>query len=144
MCEHHTFQFDENKAYEDQLISVLESSPKHPLPAPQAPRQPGIYVLFCSNVPVYVGKGKDLRSRLNDQSKKIITRKAINAQEITCRFLTINIRWKVLRAEATLRQRYNPKWNRSPRLSMHVPGRGRPGMPGYVNEWDKRFPPKKK
>ena len=25
-------------------------------------------------------------------------------------------------------------------FSMHSPGWGRPGMPQYVNEWDKRFP----
>ena len=98
-------------AYADQLVSVLEASPEHSLSAPQAPRRPGVYVLFFSNAPVYVGKGKDLRSRLKDQSKTIATRKAINAQEITCRFLTIDIRWKVLRAEAALKQRYKPAWN---------------------------------
>ena len=108
---HHTFEFDEDMAYADQLVSVLEASPEHPLSAPQVPRQPGVYVLFLSNAPVYVGKGKDLRSRLKDQSKTIATRKAVKAQEITCRFLTTDKRWKVLRAEAALKQRYKPAWN---------------------------------
>ena len=101
-------------AYADQLVSVLEASPEHSLSAPQAPRRPGVYVLFFSNAPVYVGKGKDLRSRLNNQSEKIANRKAINAQEITCRFLTIDITWKVLRAEAALKQHYKPAWNAAP------------------------------
>jgi hypothetical protein len=37
MCEHHPFRFDEDKAYEDQLVSVLEASPEHPLSAPEVP-----------------------------------------------------------------------------------------------------------
>ena len=32
-------------------------------------------------------------------------------------------------------------WNGIPGFSMHTPGRGRPGMPEYQNEWDKTFPP---
>jgi len=106
MHEHHTFRFDEDKAYEDQLVSVLEASPDHPLSAPEAPRQPGVYVLFRSSVPVYVGKAKDLRSRLNYHSKKTANRKGINLQEVTCRFLTIERRWEVLRSKAALRRRY--------------------------------------
>lgn len=143
MCDHHTFQFDEDKAYEDLLVSVLEASPEHPLSAPEAPRQPGVYVLFRGSVPVYVGKAKDLRSRLNDRLKKTVNRKGINVQEITCRFLAIERKWEVLRAEAALSRRYKPERNGIPGFSMHVPGRGRPGMPGYVNEWDGRFPPRK-
>jgi hypothetical protein len=46
MCEHHPFRFDEDKAYEDQLVSTLEASPEHPLSAPAAPRQTGVFVLF--------------------------------------------------------------------------------------------------
>jgi len=109
MHEHHTFRFDEDKAYEDQLVSILEASPEHPLSAPAAPRQPGVYVLFRSNVPVYVGKAKDLRSRLNYHLKKIANRKGIDVQEVTCRFLAIERMWEVLRAKAALRRRYNPK-----------------------------------
>jgi hypothetical protein len=30
MCDRHAFQFDVDKAYEDQLVSVLEASPEHP------------------------------------------------------------------------------------------------------------------
>jgi hypothetical protein len=51
--------------------------------------------------------------------------------------------WEVARAEDALIRHYNPEWNGIPGFSMHVPGRGRPGMPGYVNEWDRRFPPRR-
>lgn len=144
MCDRHGFQFDVDKAYEDQLVSVLEASPEHPLFAPEAPRQPGIYVLFRRDLPVYVGQAQELRSRLNDHLKKIENRKGISATEVTSRFLTIDRMWEVARAEDALVRRYNPEWNGIPGFSMHVPGRGRPGMPGYVNEWDKRFPPRGK
>jgi len=89
MRDHHTFRFDEDKAYEDQLVSVLEASPEHPRSAPEAPCHPGVYVLLHRSVPVYVGKAKDLRSRLTYHSKKTANRKGINVQEVTCRFLTI-------------------------------------------------------
>lgn len=144
MCDRHGFQFDVDKAYEDQLVSVLEASPEHPLSAPEAPRQPGIYVLFRRGLPAYVGQARELRSRLNDHLKKIDNRKEISAAEVTCRFLTIDRMWEVARAEDALIRRYNPEWNGIPGFSMHVPGRGRPGMPGYLNEWDKRFPPRGK
>ena len=144
MCNRHTFEFDADKAYEDQLVSVLDASPEHPLTAPEAPQQPGIYVLFRKGLPVYVGQAVKLRGRLSDHCKKIENRQGISAREVTCRFLTIQTMWEVARAEAALIQRYKPEWNGIPGFSMHVPGRGRPGMPNYSNEWDKRFPPKKK
>ncbi|TAK04402.1 Eco29kI family restriction endonuclease [bacterium] len=144
MCDRHGFQFDVDKAYEDQLVSVLEASPEHPLSTPEAPRQPGIYVLFRRGLPVYVGQAQELRSRLNDHLKKIDNRKGISASEVSCRFLTIDRMWEVARAEDALIRRYDPEWNGIAGFSMHVPGRGRPGMPGYVNEWDKRFPPRRK
>lgn len=109
MCDHHTFCFDEDKAYEDQLVSALQASPEHPLSAPEAPRQPGVYVVFRSSAPVYVGKAKDLRSRLNEYLKRAASRQRINAQEVTYRFLTIERTWEVLRAKAALMRRYNPK-----------------------------------
>ena len=107
MRNHYTFRFDEDKAYEDQLASVFEASPEHPLSAPEAPRQPGVYVLFRGCVPVYVGKAKDLRSRLKDYLKRAASRQGINVQEVTCRFVTIERMWEVLRAKAALRRRYN-------------------------------------
>lgn len=143
MCDRHTFQFDVDKAYEDQLVSVLEASPAHPISAPEAPRQHGIYVLFLRGVPVYVGQARELRGRLNDHLKKIENRKGITTEQVTCRFLTIEQMWDVARAEHALIRRYSPEWNGIPGFSMHVPGRGRPGMLGYVNEWDRRFPPRK-
>jgi hypothetical protein len=140
MCDRHDFHFDVDKAYEDQLVSVLEASPEHPLSAPEAPRQHGIYVLFRSGLPVYVGQARALRGRLNDHLKKIENRKGITTKEVTCRFLIIEQMWEVSRAEHALIRRYNPEWNGIPGFSMHVPGQGRPGMPGYINEWDRRFP----
>ncbi len=142
MCDRHDFQFDVDRAYEDQLVSVLEASPEHPLSVPEAPRRPGVYVLFRGSLPVYVGQAKELRGRLNDHLRKIENREGIRVKEITCRFLTIKRMWEVARAEDALIRRYNPEWNGIPGFSMHVPGRGRPGMPEYVNEWDRRFPMK--
>jgi hypothetical protein len=140
MCDRHGFQFDVDKAYEDQLVSVLEASPEHPISAPEAPVQPGIYVLFRSGLPVYVGQARRLRGRLNDHLRKIQNRDRITPAEVSCRFLTIDTMWEVARAEDALIRRYNAEWNGIPGFSMHVPGQGRPGMPGYVNEWDRRFP----
>ncbi len=143
MCQHHAFRFDVDKAYEDQLVSALEASPEHPLSAPEAPGQHGVYVLFRSGVPVYVGQARELRSRLREHLRKIENRRGIKVEEVSCRFLTIERMWEVARAEDALLRHYNPEWNGIPGFSMHVPGRGRPGMPGYVNEWDRRFPPLK-
>ena len=140
MCDRHAFQFDVDKAYEDQLVSALEASPEHPLSAPEASRQPGVYVLFRGGLPVYVGQARGLRSRLSDHLKKVENRRGITVDEVTCRFLTLERMWEVARAEDALIRHYNPEWNGIAGFSMHVPGRGRPGMPGYVNEWDRRFP----
>ena len=109
MCDRHAFQFDVDKAYEDQLVCALEASPEHPLSQPVAPRQSGVYVLFRSSVPVYAGRAKDLRSRLNAYLKRAANRKEINVQEVTCRFLTIERTWEVLRAVAALTRRYITK-----------------------------------
>ena len=140
MCDRHDFHFDVDKAFEDQLVSVLEASPEHAISAPEAPRQPGIYVLFRSGVPVYVGQARKLRGRLNEHLRKIENREEIGPAQVSCRFLTIGRMWEVARAEDALIRHYNPEWNGIPGFSMHVPGRGRPGMPEYVNEWDGRFP----
>jgi hypothetical protein len=140
MCDRHAFQFDVDKAYEDQLVSALEASPEHPLSAPEISSQPGVYVLFNSGLAVYVGQAVKLRSRLRDHLKKVENRRGIRVDEVTCRFLTIEKMWEVARAEDALIRHYNPEWNGIPGFSMHVPGGGRPGMPGYVNEWDTRSP----
>ena len=108
MYEHRPFRFDEDKAYEDQLVSVFETSPEHPLSAPEAPCQSGVFVLFHGGVPLYVGKAKDLRTRLNYHFKKTANSKRIKVRQVTCRFLTIDRMWEVLRAKAVLTQRYNP------------------------------------
>jgi hypothetical protein len=141
MCDRHACQFDVDKANKDQLVSALEASPEHPLSPPEARRQPGVYVLFNSGLPLYIGQARELRSRLRDHLRRVEMRRGITVDEVTCRFLTIDRMWEVARAEDALIRRYNPEWNGIPGFSMHVPGRGRSGMPGYVNEWDRRFPP---
>ena len=141
MCEHHNFIFDVDRAYEDQLTSVLESSPTHPIELPDAPQIFGVYVLYWDEVTVYVGQAQNLRNRLRDHLRKIQGRQGINASDVTCKYLTIARLWEVARAEAVLIARFNPEWNGIPGFSSHAPGSGRPGRPGYVNQWDQRFPP---
>ena len=141
MCDLHSFRFDVDKAYAHQLIEALEASPEHPLSAPQSPRESGLYVLYRAGVVVYVGQAKYLSVRTKDHLKKIDNRNGISVTEMTCRFLTIERMWEVARAEDALIRHYDPEWNGIPGFSMHIPGTGRPGKAGYVNEWDKRFPP---
>ena len=141
MCEHHNFIFDVDRAYEDQLTAVLEASPTHPIELPDAPQIFGVYVLYWDEVMVYVGQARNLRNRLRDHLRKIQGRQGINASDVTCKYLTIARLWEVARAEAVLIARFNPEWNGIPGFSSHAPGSGRPGRPGYVNQWDQRFPP---
>ena len=141
MCEQHNFIFDVDRAYEDQLTSVLESSPTHSIELPDAPQIFGVYVLYWDEVTVYVGQAKNLRNRLRDHLRKIQGRQGINASDVTCKYLTIARLWEVARAEYVLIARFNPEWNGIPGFSSHAPGSGRPGRPGYVNQWDQRFPP---
>lgn len=141
MCDRHSFSFDVDKAYEDQLVSALENSPEHPLGEPEAPAQFGVYVLYQAGHAKYVGQARNLQARLRDHLKKIVNRDGIEAEHVTCCFLTIHRLWEIARAEDVLIRWYQPEWNGIPGFSMHVPGRGRPGMPNYVNEWDRRFPP---
>lgn len=89
MRDYHGFRFDEDKAYQDQLIGALQASPEHPLTQAKAPRLPGVYVIFRSGAPVYVGRAKDLRSRLRDYLKRGSKLKGIDTQKVTCRFLMI-------------------------------------------------------
>ncbi len=141
MCENHSFTFDVDRAYEDQLTAVLEASPTHPLDATDAPQTFGVYALYWDDVPVYVGQARNLRNRLRDHLQKIQGRQGIAAEDVTCKYLTIARLWEVARAEEALINRFTPEWNGIPGFSMHSPGRGRPGMPDYVNQWDRRFPP---
>ncbi|MBI2999283.1 MAG: Eco29kI family restriction endonuclease [Deltaproteobacteria bacterium] len=73
-----------------------------------------------------MGQARDLRSRLRDHLKKVENREGITVDEVTCRFLTIERTWEVLRAEAALSRRYNTEWNGTPGFSMHVPRSGGP------------------
>ena len=141
MCENHNFTFDVDRAYEDQLTAVLEASPSHPIDAPEAPHTFGVYVLYLGSEIVYVGQARNLRSRLRDHLRKIQRRQGIDVADVTCRYLTIARLWEVARAEDVLITRFQPEWNGIPGFSSHAPGRGRPGMAGYVNQWDQRYPP---
>ena len=141
MCEQHNFTFDVDRAYEDQLVAVLEASPTHPIGAPQTPQNFGVYVLYWDGAMVYVGQARNLRNRLCDHQRKIQGRQGIDVADVTCKYLTIARLWEVARAEDVLITRFEPEWNGIPGFSSHAPGRGRPGMAGYVNQWDQRFPP---
>ncbi len=145
MCDAHVFVFDVDRAFADQLVIRLEASPEHPLAAPEAPAKFGVYVLYraLNKNPVYVGQAVGtggIASRLRDHLKRIEHRGGISVDEMTCRYLLISQQWEVSRAEAALIAKYGPTWNRIPGFSMHIPGKGRPGMPNYTNEWDRRFP----
>ena len=145
MCDAHEFIFDVDRAFADQLVDVLEGSPEHPLSQPEASAKFGVYVLYRApdKKPVYVGQAVGtggVAGRLRDHLHKIQYRKNISVDEITCRYLFIRQRWEVSRAEDALIARYKPVWNGIPGFSMHVPGKGRPGMSDYINEWEKQFP----
>lgn len=124
MCDRHSFQFNMDKAYEDQLVAVLEDSPQHPLADPDAPLTSGVYVLYRGGCPVYVGQTRNLHRRLRDSLKKTGGREGIGAEEVACRFLVIGRLWEVARAEDILIRRYGPEWNRRRRLSTPVAGMG--------------------
>ena len=146
MCDQHEFHFDVDKAYSDQVASALEASTEHALSDPQAGRNFGIYALYRASQkdPVYVGQAVGpggLAVRLRDHLRKVDHRIGISVAEMTCRYLIIHQKWEVARAEDALISRNSPPWNGIPGFSMHTPGRGRPGMPEYRNEWDRRFPP---
>ena len=140
MCNLHSFAFDVDRAYEDQLVAVLQESPAHPLAATEAPQSHGVYVLYWLGKPVYVGQARRLRDRLRDHLRKVQGRRGIDPVQVACKYLTVARLWEVARAEEVLIARFDPPWNGIPGFSMHSPGRGRPGMPNYVNEWDRRFP----
>ena len=145
MCDKHEFVFDVDKAFADQLVAVLEASPEHPLTKPEASRKFGIYILYRmpNQNPVYVGQAVGtggVALRLRDHLKKIENRNRISVAEMTCRYLYINQQWEVSRAENALITKYKPAWNGIRGFSMHIPGKGRPGMPAYINEWEKQFP----
>jgi predicted GIY-YIG superfamily endonuclease len=141
VCDNHNFTFDVDRAYEDQLTAVLEPSPTHPIDATDAPLILGVYALYWNEVTVYVGQARNLRNRLRDHPRKIQGRQGKNVKDVVCKYLTIARLWEVARAEEALISRFEPEWNGIPGFSMHAPGRGRPGMPNYINQWDQRFPP---
>lgn len=147
MCDKHAFAFDVDKAYADQLTGALEGSPQHPLSQPEAQATIGVYALYQSGrlQPVYVGKvdsGPGLRRRLAEHAQKIEGRENVNLADMTCPNLTVARKWEVARAEDQLIKHYHPPWNKITGFGSHIPGSGRPGRPGYLNQGDQQYPPK--
>lgn len=145
MCDLHIFQFDVDKAYADQIIEVFEASPKHQLSQLEAARRLGVYALYLEpqDAPVYVGQAvgvSGVRGRLRDHLRKIEDRKGLAIEKVYFRYLIIDRKWEVARAENALIDFYSPIWNGIPGISMHAPGGGRLGLPGYINEWDRQYP----
>ena len=60
MHEHHTFRFDEDKAYADQVVSILEASPEHLFYLLLRIRERQVYFLFFAVV--FLLRRKDKRS----------------------------------------------------------------------------------
>lgn len=148
MCDNHSFQFDVDKAFENQLAAALEASPKHPVTSPEAPKSKGVYALYLGDdpKPVYVGLTHDakegIKKRLREHLSKAQNRVGLDVQQIAWRFLVIEGQrdWEIARAEAALIDRYDPEWNKIRGFGSHAPGSGRPGMPGYTAAWDQVYP----
>ena len=143
MCEKHHFFFEFDKAFTQQLIEKFEASPAHRLSEDVAPAEKGVYGLYRKGRLVYAGKALDttLKCRLAEHSRKVMSRKNIRINEMTCRYLIIDSDWFVRAGEHALIQSYDPAWNLSG-FGSHVPGRGRPGI--RRSKWDTEFPPKGK
>jgi len=141
MCDRHSFVFEFDKAYNQQLIEKFEASPDHPLTEDVAPRVKGVYALYYRGELVYAGKALEttLGRRLAEHYKKIASRQNIDTADVTCRFLIIDGSWFVRAAEDALIQHYDPSWQRSG-FGSHVPGVGRPGV--RTSRWDTEFPPR--
>lgn len=141
MCDQHQFVFEFDKAYNQQLVEKFEASPQHLLTPDVAPAVKGVYALYHKGELVYVGKALSttLARRLAEHYRKIVGRQNIDAEEVICRFLTIDGDWFVRAAEDALIQHYSPLWQSSG-FGSHVPGRGRPGI--RRSRWDTMYPPK--
>ncbi len=141
MCDQHDFFFEFDKAFTAQLIQKFEASPEHPLTEDVAPPKKGVYALYRGGKIMYAGKALQttLKRRLAEHTKKIVGRRNVSLQSMTCRFLIIDSDWFVRAGEHALIETYDPAWNLSA-FGSHVPGRGRPGIKRSV--WDKQFPPK--
>jgi len=81
-----------------------------------------------------------LKRRLAEHMKKILGRRNIKINEMSCRYLIISSDWFVRAGEHALIESYEPAWNLSG-FGSHVPGRGRPGI--RRSRWDTDFPLRK-
>lgn len=145
MCDAHEFVFDVDRAFADQLVASLQASPEHPLSASEAPSEFGVYALYRApdKKPIYIGQAVGaggVAGRLHDHLRKIEHRSGISVRNMTCRYLLMEKKWEISRAETALIAQYSPKWQGIRGFSMHVAGAGRPGLPGYASQWDKLFP----
>src|SRR4051794_12905235 len=128
MCNQHDFIFDMDQAYMEHVVRALESSPEHPLSAPGAPKKIGVYALYDSpgTPPVYVGVALNastgVSGRLGNHGRKIAGRVGINLADVSCRYLTIDVRWQAARAEDALIAHYDPPWNKIQGFGSNAPG----------------------
>ena len=109
MCDRHAFHFDVDKAFADQLVSVLEASPN--IRSPRLRRRDSMVSMFFfrKKFASVCQQLQELRSRLRDHLKKIENRGGISPAEVSCRFLAIDRMWEVARAEDALISHYKPK-----------------------------------
>lgn len=138
------FTFNFTKAVQDQFAAQIEAQPERALSDPQAPREPGVYVLYRNSKVVYVGSAvgpAKLHNRLRDHANRIRKAQNISLKEMTCRFMTVDEDWMAIAAEWLMIGLYKPEWNRSG-FGGHEPGGGRPGT--RPRRWDADFPLKQK
>lgn len=137
----HGFAFDFDDETHKALVERLLSSPAKPLTLSIGPDRKGVYALFWKGKLVYVGKAISmlLRGRLNEHRNKIAKRDNISLNDMTCRYLIIEVDWLIWAAEATLISKLTPDWNASG-FGRHVQGGNRNDGP---NRWDTEFPIRK-
>jgi len=143
----HRFEFDLDRAIQDQVIEKVKASPILALSKGVGPPSSGIYVLYHKRRLVYVGKaskettksGRTLRGRLNEHVLKINKRRNISVEEMQCRYLTFASEWWLYAAEFVLIVCFAPEWNASG-FGSKTPGKGRPGT-DRIRVWDHQFPP---
>ncbi len=97
MCDKHRFFFEFDKAFTNQLIEKFEASPAHRLSEDVAPPEKGVYALYRKGHIVYAGKALDttLKRRLAEHARKVMGRRNISINQMSCRFLIIESDWFV-------------------------------------------------
>jgi hypothetical protein len=134
----HTYHFDFDPEVHAELINRLLQSPELALMKDVGPNLKGVYALFRHHKMVYAGKALSttLKRRLAEHRIKISKRLNIKPEEMTCRFLIIDVDWLVWAAEDTLIKSLGPPWNASG-FGRHPQGGNRQDG---ANRWDTEFP----